>query len=105
MEQHMKTKLEVKNLSKTFFSNNGEFEAIRNISFQVQEGEFLVILGPGRCGKTVLLNIIAGLIEKTSGNVSYNGKEINGINPEISMVFQKTAIMPFRTGAEIFRSF
>lgn len=100
MEQHMKTKLEVKNLSKTFFSNNGEFEAIRNISFQVQEGEFLVILGPGRCGKTVLLNIIAGLIEKTSGSVSYNGKEINGINPEISMVFQKTAIMPFKTVLE-----
>lgn len=100
MEQCMKTKLEVKNLSKTFFSNSGEFEAIRNISFQVQEGEFLVILGPGRCGKSVLLNIIAGLLEKTSGSVSYNGEEIDGINPEISMVFQKTAIMPFKTVLE-----
>lgn len=100
MEQHMKTKLEVKNITKTFYSKSGTFEAIRDISFQVNEGEFLVILGPGRCGKSVLLNIISGLMEKTSGAVCYKGDEINGVNPDISMVFQKTAIMPFKTVRE-----
>lgn len=97
MEQYLKAKLEVKNIAKTFFSDKGEFKIIEDISFDVKEGEFLVILGPGRCGKTVLLNIISGVQEKTAGNIYYEGNELNGINPEISRVFQKIAIMPFKT--------
>lgn len=100
MEQLEVNKLEVKNITKTFFSKKGTFQVISDVSFQVKEGEFLVILGPGRCGKSVLLNIIAGLMEQTSGSVFYNGTEISGVNREISMVFQKTAIMPFKTVRE-----
>lgn len=100
MEQYMKTKLEVKNITKAFYSKKGTFHAIKDISFQLNEGEFLVLLGPGRCGKSVLLNIIAGLVSQTSGAVYYNGNLISGINPDISMVFQKTAIMPFKTVRE-----
>jgi NitT/TauT family transport system ATP-binding protein len=70
------------------------------VSFDVNDGEFLVILGPGRCGKTVLLNIIAGLEQQTEGKVVYNGREWKGVNPEISMVFQKLALMPFKTVME-----
>lgn len=70
------------------------------MSFDVNDGEFLVILGPGRCGKTVLLNIIAGLEQQTEGKVVYNGREWKGVNPEISMVFQKLALMPFKTVME-----
>lgn len=99
MEQLAK-KMEVNNISKTFFNKEDYFTAIDNVSFDVHEGEFLVILGPGRCGKTVLLNIIAGLLEKTTGTVSYEGKEIDGVNPEMGMVFQKTALMPFKTVME-----
>ena len=66
----------------------------------MNDGEFLVILGPGRCGKTVLLNIIAGLEQQTGGTVVYNGREWKGVNPEISMVFQKLALMPFKTVME-----
>lgn len=100
MEQYMKPKLEVKNITKTFFTPKGKFEAIKDVSFQVRDGEFLVLLGPGRCGKSVLLNIISGLLEQTSGAVYYNGNEIHGVNPNISMVFQKIAIMPFKTVRE-----
>ena len=96
MEQ-LETKLKVSNISKTFFNKKDYFTAIEDVSFDVRDGEFLVILGPGRCGKTVLLNIIAGLVEKTSGSVIYDGKEINGVDPEMGMVFQKTALMPFKT--------
>ncbi|MEG0687885.1 MAG: ABC transporter ATP-binding protein [Hungatella sp.] len=81
-------------------SKNGAFQAIKDISFQVNEGEFLVLLGPGRCGKSVLLNIISGLLDQTSGAIYYDGKEIHGVSPEISMIFQKTAIMPFKTVRE-----
>lgn len=99
MEQ-LETKLKVSNISKTFFNKKDYFTAIEDVSFDVRDGEFLVILGPGRCGKTVLLNIIAGLVEKTSGSVVYDGKEINGVDPEMGMVFQKTALMPFKTVME-----
>lgn len=96
MEQ-LKRKMEIKNVSKTFYSKEGYFTAIEDVSFDVYDGEFLVLLGPGRCGKTVLLNIIAGLESKTSGSVIYDGKVINDVNPEVGMVFQKTALMPFKT--------
>lgn len=100
MEQRLKTKLEIKKLSKTFFSDKGMDTVIDEVSFDVKEGEFLVILGPGRCGKTVLLNLIAGLLEKTTGKVLFKGQELDGLNKDLSMVFQKLALMPFKTVME-----
>ena len=99
MEQ-LNKRMEINGISKTFFSDKGYFTAIKGVSFDVNDGEFLVILGPGRCGKTVLLNIIAGLEQQTEGKVVYNGREWKGVNPEISMVFQKLALMPFKTVME-----
>ena len=99
MEQ-LNKRMEINGISKTFFSDKGYFTAIKDVSFDVNDGEFLVILGPGRCGKTVLLNIIAGLEQQTEGTVVYNGREWKGVNPEISMVFQKLALMPFKTVME-----
>ena len=99
MEQ-LNKRMEINGISKTFFSEKGYFTAIKDVSFDVNDGEFLVILGPGRCGKTVLLNIIAGLEQQTEGKVVYNGREWKGVNPEISMVFQKLALMPFKTVME-----
>lgn len=100
MEQQLNKRMEIKNISKTFFSEKGYFTAIEDVSFDVNDGEFLVLLGPGRCGKTVLLNIIAGLAEQTDGEVIYDGRKWRGVNPEISMVFQKLALMPFKTVME-----
>lgn len=99
MEQQVK-RMEIRNLSKTFFSKKGYFTAIDNVSFDVYDGEFLVILGPGRCGKTVMLNIIAGVEDATEGQIIYNGKAWKGLNPEIGMVFQKLALMSFKTVIE-----
>ena len=99
MEQ-LNKRMEINGISKTFFSDKGYFTAIKDVSFDVNDGEFLVILGPGRCGKTVLLNIIAGLEQQTEGKVVDNGREWKGVNPEISMVFQKLALMPFKTVME-----
>ncbi|NCB62024.1 MAG: ATP-binding cassette domain-containing protein, partial [Clostridia bacterium] len=61
MDQKLSKKMEISHISKTFYGPKGYFTAIEDVSFDVHEGEFLVLLGPGRCGKTVLLNIIAGL--------------------------------------------
>ena len=99
MEQ-LKKKMEIRNISKTFFDSKSYFTTLDDVSFDVYEGEFLVLLGPGRCGKTVLLNIIAGLEEKTTGSILYDGKEVDGVNSEVAMVFQRMALMPFKTVME-----
>ncbi len=67
----MKEILKIKNISKTYQSKNGEIEAIKNISFEVQEGEFVSIIGPSGCGKSTILSIIAGLEDKNSRKVIY----------------------------------
>ena len=53
----LKNKIELKNVSKVYETRDKQVEVLNNLSFEVHENEFLVLLGPGRCGKTVLLNI------------------------------------------------
>lgn len=100
MEQIRKKKLEVKNVTKTFFTKTKKFTAVKDLSFDIYDGEFLVLLGPGRCGKTVLLDIIMGISKQTGGQILYEGKEMSGINQDLSMVFQKKALLPFKTVLE-----
>ena len=63
----MKNILEVKNICKTYQAKNGEIEALKDINFKIEEGEYVSIIGPSGCGKSTLLSIIAGLENKTSG--------------------------------------
>ena len=75
----------------------GETRAVDNVSFEVREGEFLVILGPSGCGKTTILRCIAGLVEPTSGEIIIDGRVVNGVYPSernIAMVFQNYALYP-----------
>ena len=90
-------KLTLKNISKTFYDRKGEHPTIADVSFDVYDNEFLVILGPGLCGKTVLLNAVAGLEQPTSGQIFLDGRELHGTDPSIGMVFQKKAIFPWKT--------
>jgi len=98
MEQGNRVRVSINNLSKTFYSNAGEaINVVNGISFDVYNNEFLVILGPGRCGKTILLNMITGLQKPDSGEVSIDGKVVTGVAPEMGMVFQKLGLMPWLT--------
>lgn len=92
-----KIKLELENISQSYIVDNKVTDAVIDISFSVKDSEFLVILGPGRCGKTVLLNMIAGLEKPVSGRILLNGEEIKGSDRRIGMVFQKLALMPWKT--------
>lgn len=65
--------LKLKNVSKKYQAKNGEVEALKDISFNVEEGEFISIIGPSGCGKSTLLSIIAGLEPKTSGDIKLQG--------------------------------
>ena len=79
MEQKSVTRLKIRDVSKSFQNKSGKKElAIDHISFDVYDGEFLVLLGPGRCGKSVLLNVIAGLMEADDGKVVLDEEEVTG---------------------------
>ena len=93
-------KLNVSNLSKAFITKKTYDLVVDDISLDVRENEFLVILGPGQCGKTVLLNMIAGLESPTTGKMLYEGKEYHGVNDGFGLVFQKTALMDWMTVME-----
>ena len=85
--------LEVKNLSKSF----GSFEAIKNISISIKEGEFVCFLGPSGCGKTTLLRCIAGLETQTAGSIIQKNNDISNEPPsnrDFGIVFQSYALFP-----------
>ena len=69
----MKEILKLKNVSKKYQAKNGEEEALKDISFNVRQGEFVSIIGPSGCGKSTLLSIIAGLEPKTEGTIEIDG--------------------------------
>ena len=96
MEQSRKIKLSCKGLGKTFKTPKGDFEVLRDLTFDVYENEFLVIFGPGQCGKTTLLNMLAGL-EPSDGTVFHNGKTVEMPEPSRAMVYQTMALFPWMT--------
>ena len=93
----MKEILKIKNIKKTYQSKNGEITAIDNISFSVNEGEFVSIIGPSGCGKSTLLSIISGLEEKTSGEVFIEGVLSEGISPKVGYMLQKDTLLEWRS--------
>ena len=74
----MENILEVKNISKKYQNKEGEILALKNVNFRVKKGEFVSIIGPSGCGKSTLLSIIAGLEEKTTGEIYIEGEKVNG---------------------------
>lgn len=81
--------LEVKNVQKTYQAKNGEIEALKNINFDVKQGEFISIIGPSGCGKSTLLSIISGLEDKNDGEIYIDGK--------IGYMLQKDNLLEWRT--------
>ena len=80
--------LEIKKLSKDYYTNKEEICAIRDISLDIKEGEFIAIVGPSGCGKSTLLNIIGGLDNKTSGDIIFPKIGMN----KISYMFQQDCL-------------
>jgi len=84
-------------LSKTFATAQGDIQAVANIDLAVETGQFLCIVGPSGCGKSTLLELLGGLLPPTSGQVLLAGETLTDPPPEISVVFQKPNLMPWRT--------
>lgn len=75
----------------------GQVEALRDITFRVEKGEFVSIIGPSGCGKSTLLEIVGGLKSKSSGRILLRGKDIEGVDPSVKTVFQEDTTLPWRT--------
>jgi NitT/TauT family transport system ATP-binding protein len=89
--------VEIHNISMKYHSLNGEIDALGDISFDVEKGEFVGIVGPSGCGKSTLLSIICGLLQPTSGYVAVNGRKISGTSGEIGYMPQKDHLFEWRT--------
>lgn len=91
----LKDTIIIKDLAKTFYLKSETKEVLKDINITVKENEFLVLLGPGQCGKTVLLNILAGLDAPTGGEITF----VNGRPPmgDLGVVFQRYALFPWKT--------
>src|SRR4030095_3211300 len=91
--------IEFRNVSKTF----GDTPVVDDLSLEIRDGEFVVLLGPSGCGKTTTLRMLAGLETVTSGDILINGERVNDCatqHRDLAMVFQSYALYPHMTIAE-----
>lgn len=89
-------KLSVERVEKIFISeNNRQFEALHDVSFTADDGEFTCIIGPTGCGKTTLLRLIAGLVPLSDGRILIDDQAVNGLNRHCTMVFQQFSLFPW----------
>jgi len=94
----VRTVLTAENVTKVFAVGKGKtVMAVKNLSLDVREGEFLCLLGASGCGKSTMINMFAGFTHPTSGRVLLHGKPITAIEPRCGMVFQSYALFPWKT--------
>lgn len=87
----------LRNIQKSYESREGSIPAIEDVTFEVEEGDFVVIVGPSGCGKSTLLKIIAGLLDYDEGSIKLRGEEISGPVRDIGMIFQEPALLRWKT--------
>jgi len=78
----------------------GSYVAVQDVNLSVADGEFLAIVGPTGCGKSTILNAIAGLLKPSSGTVAIDGQPVRGVQNDIGYLFQQDALLPWKTALE-----
>jgi nitrate/nitrite transport system ATP-binding protein len=89
--------LEVKNVSKVYGEGSSRTEVLSNINLQIDEGEFVAIVGFTGSGKTTLVNLINGLLQPTTGTVTFKGTTVQGTSHERGVIFQNYSLLPWLT--------
>ena len=87
----------VENLSKIYPSSDGDVTVFDNVNIGIKKGEFVCIIGHSGCGKSTIMNVLAGLDEPTNGSVIMDGKEISGPSLDRGVVFQNYSLLPWLT--------
>lgn len=96
----MKTILELTKVGIVFDTPKGGFEALREVDLKIANGEFISLIGHSGCGKSTVLNIIAGLLQASTGGAILEGKEVNEPGPERAVVFQNHSLLPWLSAYE-----
>lgn len=89
--------LDLTQLGMRFPTPNGEFVALKNVDLQIEKGQFISLIGHSGCGKSTVLNLVAGLYMPTDGGVIVDGREVDGPGPERAVVFQNHSLLPWLT--------
>jgi len=92
--------LEISHVSIEFPIPGGSFKALDDVSLHIAEGEFVSLIGHSGCGKSTVLNIVAGLYQATTGGVILDSKEVNEPGPDRAVVFQNHSLLPWLTAYE-----
>ncbi|MDW1625240.1 ABC transporter ATP-binding protein [Vibrio sp. Vb2704] len=92
-----KALLDLTRLGMRFPTPNGEFIALKNVDLQINKGEFVSLIGHSGCGKSTVLNLVAGLHMPTDGGVIVDGREVAGPGPDRAVVFQNHSLLPWLT--------
>ncbi|MBZ0335490.1 MULTISPECIES: ABC transporter ATP-binding protein [unclassified Marinobacter] len=92
-----KLHLELTGVEMAFDTAKGPFIALDNVNLKIQKGEFVSLIGHSGCGKSTVLNIVAGLLQASKGGCVLDGHEVNSPGPERAVVFQNHALMPWLT--------
>ncbi|MGE3146279.1 MAG: ABC transporter ATP-binding protein [Pseudorhodoplanes sp.] len=88
--------IEIKGVSKTYRTRDGEVPSLQPIDFGIREGEFLVVVGPSGCGKSTLLKLIAGLLPPSEGEIRIDGRVVTKPHRDVGIVFQTALLLPWR---------
>lgn len=90
-----KSHLELSQLGISFPTPKGPFVALQNVNLEIGKGEFVSLIGHSGCGKSTVLNLVAGLLQASTGGVILNRKEVNAPGPERAVVFQNHSLLPW----------
>lgn len=92
--------LDISKVGMEFPTPKGKFTALQDVNLKINRGEFISLIGHSGCGKSTVLNLVAGLYQATQGGVILNGKEVNQPGPERAVVFQNHSLLPWLTAYE-----
>lgn len=93
----MNTLLELKNIYLTYQTLTSETKAIENVSFKLNEGEFISIVGPSGCGKTTILSMVSGLLKPTSGEILLDGEKVTKVSTNVGYMLQRDNLFEWLT--------
>jgi len=96
----MRTKIEVRDVSKGFVSDKGSLQVVDRVGFTVGDGEFVAIVGPSGCGKSTLMNIAAGFLRPDRGSVVIDGAEVRQPSAKAILISQQGSVFPWLTVRE-----
>ncbi len=97
MESNNQPYVQLQNVHMAFNTKQGKFIALQNIDLDIASGEFISVIGHSGCGKSTVMNLIAGLLNATEGVLLVNGREINGPGADRAVVFQNHSLLPWMT--------